>query len=139
MCAQNVDDIVAECELDKEDACYQCKPPSIYFKTVFLGSNPNTLEEFRKELAVESTDGYCERSLQNMNHISNHNVCAGGKNNIAFQYKVTFSSDDTREISFKVPSDFGYGGYSLMDGEVMKEYRKDMWKKDPLAFKTTVD
>ncbi len=38
-----------------------------------------------------------------------------------------------------MPVDFGYGGWTTLDGEVVKEYHYDLWNKDELGFSGTVD
>ncbi len=138
-CEANVNDVVAACEAAKVDACWKCTNPSIHFKSVYLPVAPANLAEYRKELSAESPDGYCERSLQNMNVISNQRVCASStKEDIGFHYKIEFGLQNDTTMTFNVPVDFDYGGYSVLDDETQVEYKGDIWGSDPLGFTADV-
>lgn len=138
-CEANVNDVIAQCELELIDACYKCERPKIHFKSTKLSSSPPDLQGFRDALAVEPQDGYCERNLQNMNVISNQNICSGVSSEIAFLYTVNFGVNRTMDMTFHIPVDFGYGGYALLDGEVKAEHREDVWEDgDELEFTASV-
>jgi len=61
--------------------------------------------------------------------VSNQALCKGVKKDVGFMYKITFPvCEDGTKFAFKTPTDFGRGGVSIMDGKVMKEHSKDIWK-----------
>lgn len=75
-----------------------------------------------------------------MKKISNQKVCGGSKKNIAFHYKLEWCQPEARKIKFNLPTDFGYGGYAIYDGETEVEYRADIWSnQDLLDFTMTVE
>jgi len=91
-------------------------------KSVLLKEALPNILSFKAHMQSEPTQGYCERNdLNNMNQVSNQAICGGSKRDIAFHFTVEFSVNQAALYSFKVPTDFGFGGYSLMDGVVVKQ------------------
>jgi len=76
---------------------------------------------------TDVTNGYCQKDMNNMNSVSNQRICGGVARDIGFYFKVDFSVDARRLVSFTIPTDFGFGGISVLDGEVQKNYGSDMW------------
>jgi hypothetical protein len=68
-----------------------------------------------------SPKGYCEKFVTHMNYVSNRKLCGGSVNkNIGFYFKVTFTVfEDDEAYVWKIPTDFGHGGVSMIDGKVM--------------------
>ncbi len=74
--------------------------------------------------------------------VSNQALCGGGNRNIGFYFKVTFPvGNEGDSYAFKTPTDFGLGGISKMDGEVVMQETSDIWeggRSTKLDFTTTL-
>jgi hypothetical protein len=61
--------------------------------------------------------------------VSNKQLCGGVNKNVGYYYKVSFPvGENGTEYSFKIPTDFGLGGLSLLDGKIMKQESKNIWQ-----------
>jgi hypothetical protein len=102
----------------------------IFIKTVGFKKNTITyIEELKEKMAQKSGKGYCERVVENMLQVSNKALCKGVNRDVGYYYKITFPvCEDGTTYGFKVPTDFGRGGLSMMDGKIMKEHSKDIWQ-----------
>jgi hypothetical protein len=64
-----------------------------------------------------------------MSTVSNQKLCRSRTNrNVGYYYRVTFPvyvNGTTYE--FMLPTDFGLGGVSMLDGKIMKQETKDIW------------
>ena len=61
--------------------------------------------------------------------VSNQALCGGGARNIGFHFVVNFPvGTDGTVIAFKTPTDFGLGGISYLDGEIMVTETSDIWE-----------
>jgi hypothetical protein len=73
-----------------------------------------------------------------MNKVSNRKLCgAKAKNrNIGFYFGVMFpvASNGTK-YCFHIPADLNYGGISMLDGKIMKQTKKDLYKNGKLDSK----
>ena len=108
---------------------------SIHVKTNHLETHPHTLQDFKDQLAGKPVAGYCERDLTNLYTISNRHWCYRGKDNlIIFYVNVTFGVGVKANYSFDLPSNFGLGGYSLMDGEIQVTEKANLANTRELNF-----
>jgi hypothetical protein len=61
--------------------------------------------------------------------VSNNYLCKGVKKNVGFYYKITFPvCNDGSLYRFMVPTDFGRGGISMMDGKVIRSTKSNIWQ-----------
>jgi hypothetical protein len=91
----------------------------------------------------KSGKGYCEKAVNNMLQVSNRKLCGGKQSkNVGFYYRTVFPVGQANmTYMFKTPSDFGFGGVSILDGKIMKQETKDIWaggKSTQLDFTTTL-
>ena len=95
---------------------------TIYVKTNNLNATPHELQDFKDQLAGKPKPGYCERKLNNLYYVSNKAWCGGSTDrNIVYYVNVTFSlAVGKHNYSFTLPSNFGFGGISMIDGVIKK-------------------
>ncbi len=75
--------------------------------------------------------------------VGNQALCGGGARDVGFYFATNFPvSEDGTTYAFKTPTDFGRGGISVLDGNVMVEETSDIWEggsSTKLDFTTTLD
>ena len=113
---------------------------TIKVKTNHLTTHPHTLQDFKNQLAGPPKSGYCEKSRSNLYYISNRYWCGGSTNNlIIFYVNVTFAVGvSAANYSFDLPSNFGLGGYSMMDGEAKVVEKANIQSSRELNFWQTL-
>lgn len=102
---------------------------TISVKTVSFNKNAiSHLGALKKAMERKSTKGYCEKIVPAMSKVSNKQLCGGVNRNVGYYYKVNFPvGEDKTKYAFKLPTDFGLGGLSILDGKIMKQESKDIW------------
>jgi len=121
-------------------------PSTISFKTRYFKNNAvEDLTGLKVAMAKNSTKtGYCDGSTTSMTKVSNRAFCKGGSQyEIGFYYRVTFGVGDNKTMySFRLPTDFTYGGVSYLDGVIVKQFKDDISTKanthTKLDFNTTL-
>ncbi len=64
-----------------------------------------------------------------MNRVGNQALCGGGARDVGFYFATSFPvANDGDTYAFKTPTDFGRGGISVLDGEVMMKETSDIWE-----------
>ena len=53
-------------------------------------------------------------------NLSNSVTCGGGENNLGYHFKYVFSVSKDTHYYFRFGIDFGLGGYSKLDGKIVK-------------------
>jgi hypothetical protein len=106
-------------------------PAKIFVKTTYsaLKNAVSGLATLKAAMQKPSPKGYCEKYVTSLTSISNRRLC-GGKTarNIGFWYKITFTvGKDGDKYEFRLPNDFGKGGVTILDGQIMKKFDRDMW------------
>jgi hypothetical protein len=117
---------------------------TMFWKSVkFTQHAVTNFDELKSAMADRSTDGYCEKLVENMVGVSNQAVCSGSRKDIGFYYRTVFPvSTDETTYYFKLPSDFGRGGVVILNGIVIKQVSKDIWdggKSTKLDFNATLE
>jgi hypothetical protein len=116
----------------------------MYVKTVKFSKNTiENFDELQSELQKKSPKGYCERAVNHMLAVSNRRICKSRSptnRNIGSYYRTVFPVSRRATYTFRVPTDFGHGGMSLIDGKIMKQAAQDIWtKQNILDFSVTLD
>ena len=63
-----------------------------------------------------------------MLQVGNQALCGGVNSNVGFYYRVVFPvGTEGDKYAFHLPTDFGNGGFSLVDGEIMAWDTEDIW------------
>jgi len=110
---------------------FPLKKTMIYVKTTKFNLNVvDKLYDLRQALKKRSPRGYCEKQVNSMTKVSNRKICGGRTNrNIGFYVSTVFPvAVDNTKYCFHVPMDLNYGGISMLDGKIMKQTRKDVYK-----------
>jgi hypothetical protein len=86
------------------------------------------LGALKAAMQKKPSKGYCEKIVPSMAKVSNRILCGGVNRNVGYYYKVSFPvGENGTQYSFKLPTDFGLGGVSILDGKIMKQESKDIW------------
>jgi len=102
---------------------------TISVKTVKFNKNAiKNLGALKSAMQKQSQKGYCKKVVPSMAQVSNKKLCGGVNRNVGYYYKVSFPvGQNGTEYSFRLPTDFGLGGVSMLDGKIMKQESKDIW------------
>jgi hypothetical protein len=102
----------------------------ISVKTVKFNKNAiKYLGDLKSAMQKKSTRGYCEKIVPFMAQVSNQKLCGGVNRNVGYYYKVSFPvGENGTQYNFRMPTDFGLGGVSILDGKIMKQESKDIWQ-----------
>ena len=94
----------------------------MYVKTVhFEKTVIDNLDEFYGVIYnAPEEEGFCETDTDNMLMVSNQEFCLGTKRSVGYYFKIMLPVAEDSSYCFKTPVDFGLGGLSMWDGEIMK-------------------
>jgi len=77
----------------------------------------------------------CEKTLNNMNAVSNQKICHSNRErDLGYYFKITFSIDHPVTFNMRVPTDFGNGGVSAIDGVAQRVTTKNIYNSNLLDF-----
>lgn len=118
---------------NKTTTTYVYKKPMnaiISVKTVKFNKNAiKYLGDLKEAIEKKPTKGYCEKIVPSMAQVSNQKLCGGVNRNVGYYYKVSFPvGENGTQYNFRMPTDFGLGGVSILDGKIMKQESKDIWQ-----------
>jgi hypothetical protein len=110
----------------------------MYVKTVPFKKNVvDKFYELKQAMKKRSPRGYCEKQVDHMLKVSNRRICGGRQNrNIGFYVATVFPvAQKGTKYCFHVPMDVNYGGLTMLDGKIMKQTKKDVWRYGKLDTK----
>lgn len=84
-------------------------PATLGVKTIhYTDSNVDNLHS---AMEGESTDGYCDTTVESLNEVSNQALCESSvASNIGYKYTIDFPSNGQHDFTFTLPADFKNGG-----------------------------
>ena len=65
-----------------------------------------------------------------MEEVNNRKLCSGTKRYVGYYYGTVFPTSIGGKFCFKLPSDFGKGGFSMLDGIIMKQETDATWDEE---------
>jgi hypothetical protein len=82
-------------------------------------------------MGESASRGYCTKLVDSMEEVNNRKLCSGTKRYVGYYYGTIFPTyTEGTKYCFKVPSDFGKGGFSMLDGVIMKQETDSTWEED---------
>ena len=103
---------------------------TVHFKGDIKKNVQNGFYTLQSKMKGPSGPGYCNKTVSNMNKVSNQAFCKTKTNsNIGYWYRITFpvGTENTR-YCFRNPTDFAKGGIVFADGKKVIETSADMWE-----------
>ena len=82
----------------------------------------HALENFellKDALRRKPSAGYCEAVVSDMLSVSNQALCDGSSEFVGYYFRTSFPvQNNGTKYSFRLPTDFGWGGVSILDGRI---------------------
>jgi hypothetical protein len=114
----------------------------IMVKTFKFTKNPmENFNVFLQEIKKKSSKGYCEKLVNSMTQVSNQKLCGSKVNrNIGFFYVVEFFVMHNKLVyEFNLPTDFGNGGFAIIDEKMVRQVKSTRPKDAGLSFKVQLN
>jgi len=92
---------------------------------------------FLQQVKVKSGKGYCEKLVNSMTQVSNQKLCASKvSKNIGYFYVIVFYVKHNKLVyEFDLPTDFGNGGFAIMDEKMVRQFKATRPRDGGMDFK----